>query len=298
MADKDVDQVPSQMALFAALRRALANKEYKNQKFGPDDLADIFLPAYFRFFLRFKKIQENTKAKLEGALPGVGAYMIARTRYFDDLFSSALKEKVPQIVLLGAGYDSRAYRFAGLNQGTRIFELDNAPTQERKRACLKKAQVAIPPQVHFVPIDFNREALGDVLEKAGCQDREKTLFIWEGVTYYLDQASVEVMLAFVSQVAHPGSVIAFDYTVTLNEQNMDAYYGAAAFAQSMAEHHAGEALMFSVDVGAIESLLKQNGLKMIEHLDNEQIEQRYLRTDSGNLIGRMTGHFRFVQASS
>ena len=87
----------------------------------------------------------------------MNAYIIARTAYFDSLFVAALNDRVPQIVLLGAGYDSRAYRFGGFNQCTQIYELDNAPTQERKKACLKKAKIEIPQHVAFVPIDFNKE---------------------------------------------------------------------------------------------------------------------------------------------
>jgi len=117
--------------------------------------------------------------------------MIARTAYFDSLFVDALKNNFPQIVLLGAGYDTRAYRFANLNKGTQISELNIAPTQNRKKGCLKKARIDIPQSVKLVPIDFNNESLKDVLEKTGYQSQGKTLFIWEGVSYYLDAESVD-----------------------------------------------------------------------------------------------------------
>ena len=133
MSKKGVEQKHSETALFAALRRAIANKEFKNEKFGPDDLAEYFLPPHFRFFLRFNRIRANTKNKLNVFLPGLNEYMIARTAYFDRLFVDALNNKTPQIVLLGAGYDSRAYRFAKSNHGTRIFELDIAQPKIEKR---------------------------------------------------------------------------------------------------------------------------------------------------------------------
>jgi len=90
-------------------------------------------------------------------------------------------------VLLGAGYDSRAYRFARLNRASRVFELDIAPTQNRKIKCLQAARVGIPSQVEFVPINFNQEPLSSVLEKAGYQNRDKTLFIWKGLATILTQ---------------------------------------------------------------------------------------------------------------
>jgi len=297
MTDKGVDEKPSETALFAALRRTLANKEFGDEKFGPDHLAEYFLPPHFRFFLKFKKIQANTKEKLNEALPGLTEYMIARTAYFDGLFVDTLKKDFPQIVLLGIGYDTRAYRFAELNKGTKIFELDIAPTQNQKKIYLKKARIEIPKNVKFVSIDFNKEFLGDVLEKAGFEGQEKTLFIWEGVTYYLDAESVDATLNFVSKSSHPESIIAFDYTLSVSEENLANYYGVKEFAQTMREHHAAEELTFSIQEGEIELFLEGRNLKMLEHLDNQEIEKKFLTMDDGTLIGRTTGHFRFVSAS-
>ena len=298
MTDKGVQQKPSETALFAALRRTLAHKEFGDEKFGPDHLAEYFLPPHFRFFLRFKKIQANTKEKLNEALPGLTEYMIARTAYFDGLFVDALEKEFPQIVLMGAGYDTRAYRFAELNRGTKIFELDIAPTQNQKKTYLKKARIDIPQIVKLVPIDFNQESLGDVLDKAGFDNQEKTLFIWEGVTYYLDAESVDATLEFVSGSSHPKSVIAFDYTLSLSEENLSDYYGAKEFAQTMREHHAAEELTFSIREGEIESFLERRNLKMLDHLEVEEIEKKFLTMENGTLIGQITGHFQFVSASS
>jgi methyltransferase (TIGR00027 family) len=296
MSNNSVEQKPSETALFAALRRAIAYKDYQNQKFGPDNLAESFLPFHFRFFLRFNRVRENTKDRLEGFLPGLNAYMIARTAYFDGLFLKALKDSIPQIVLLGAGYDTRAYRYAKFNQGTRIFELDIAPTQNRKSKCLKKARINVPQEVKLVPIDFNRESLKEVLEIAGYDDRQKTLFIWEGVSYYLEAESVDATLAFVHQAGHPDSAIALDYTIPITQENVDGFFGTEAFEKTMKEHHGSEALLFSIDDQQIESFFTHRGMKIMDHLDNEEIERNFL-TDQGELIGRITGHFRFVMAS-
>jgi len=297
MIEKGVDQKPSETALFAALRRAIAHKDFGNEIFGPDYLAEFFLPAHFRFFIRFKKIRTNTKEKLNGFLPGLNEYMIARTAYFDGLFVDALNNRIPQIVLLGAGYDSRAYRFAKTNSNTKIFELDIEPTQTRKRKCLKGARIEITQQVNFVPIDFNEESLGDVLENAGYDSREKTLFIWEGVSYYLNAESVDATLEFVNQSLHSETAIAFDYTISISKDTLNDYYGVKEFAETMSEHHANEELMFSIDKGKAGSFLEKRHLRVVEHLNNEEIERKYLFDDSGSLIGHITGHFRFVLAS-
>ncbi|MCJ7626468.1 MAG: SAM-dependent methyltransferase [Anaerolineaceae bacterium] len=296
MSTNGVEQKPSDTAMFAALRRAIANKDYQNERFGPDYLAELFLPANFRFIIKFTKIRANVKKKLNGFLPGLHEYMIARTAYFDRIFMDALDNKIPQIVLLGAGYDSRAYRFADLISDTKIIELDIATTQNRKKECLRKAKVEIPKHVSFIPIDFNNESLQKVLEKAGYENHKKTLFLWEGVSYYLESDSVDATLEFVSRSAHIGSAIALDYTISIAEENMDDY-GVKEFYQTMKEHHSNEELMFAIDAGKIVSFLGKRGLKLVDYLDNEQIERKFLINEDGSLIGQIPAHFRFLMAS-
>jgi methyltransferase (TIGR00027 family) len=170
-------------------------------------------------------------------------------------------------------------------------------TQNRKKNCLKKAQIDIPKPVALVPIDFNKESLKDILEKAGYKNHEKTLFIWEGVSYYLEPESVDATLAFINHSSHDESVIAFDYTISISEENINNYYGVKEVAQSMKKHHANEELMFAIDEGKIESFFKQRGLKLVNHLDNKEIEKRFLINENGLLIGHITGSFRFAMAS-
>lgn len=282
--------------MLAALHRAIAYKEFRGGKLGPDHLAEYFLPPHFRFFIKFKKIRANTKNKFNQFLPGLHKYMMARTAYFDAVFIDALANNTPQIVLLGAGYDSRAYRFARLNKATKIIELDIAPTQTRKKKCLKKASTAMPAQVNHVPINFNKESIKHVLENAGYDERLKTLFLWEGVSYYLEADPVAATLEFVAQTAHHESVIAFDYVVTICQENRDLY-GATEFLHTMQERHGSEALMFAIDEGETASFLAQLGLKMVAHLNNVEIERAYLFNENDMLIGPITGLFRFAMAS-
>lgn len=297
MANRGVAEKPSESALMAALRRAIANIEYKNGRFGPDDLAVHFLPPHYRFFLKFEKIQKSTREKLDKFFPGVTEYLIARTAHFDAIFTDALKRNISQIVLLGAGYDSRAYRFAAWIKNTRIFELDIAPTQQRKKKCLQKTKIAIPSRVIFVPIDFNRESLANVLEKAGFRKDQQTLFIWEGVSYYLDPQSVDAVLNFFSHAVHKDSIIAFDYAVAVPLERMNDYYAAKEFFQSMKHEQASEEILFSIEEDKIKPFLEQRDLKLVEHLNNTEIEKRFLTREDGSLIGHIPAHLRFVTAA-
>ena len=229
-------------------------------------------------------------------MPGLTEYIMARTVFFDDLFVKALNNQIPQIVLLGAGYDSRAYRFARLNQGTIIFELDALPTQNRKIKSLKTAHIDIPREIRFIPINFLTESLGNVLEKSGYVKQERTLFLWEGVSYYLNLESVKETLDLVGH-SQRDSVIALDYTVPISEESVHNLYGAREFRESMKKHHASEEFMFSLDNGEIESFLAECNLQIIEYMDNEKIEVKYLTNEDGDLLGRITGNFRLVCAS-
>jgi len=90
---------------------------------------------------------------------GIYEYIIARTLFFDEVFTQALKESIPQIIFLGAGYDSGGIRFDGLNIHSRIIELDMAATQSRKIKYLKKHKIRIPQSLTLATIDFNNQSL-------------------------------------------------------------------------------------------------------------------------------------------
>jgi methyltransferase (TIGR00027 family) len=95
------------------------------------------------------------------------SYLNARTSWLDSICERALEDNIPQILLLGAGYDSRSYRFRERIKEARRYELDSPPTQFRKRDILTRTQVTVPEQVTFVPVSFNVERIADTLFKAG-----------------------------------------------------------------------------------------------------------------------------------
>jgi O-methyltransferase involved in polyketide biosynthesis len=117
------------------------------------------------------------------------------------------------------------------------------------------------------------------------------------VSYYLEPESVDATLEFISHFCHEESLIAFDYTISISEENIDRYYGGKEFFQTMKKQHAHEGLMFAIDEGMTKAFLGQRGLKMVHHLDKTEIERTFLLPENGTLIGQITGHFRFVLAS-
>ncbi len=297
MFKNGVEQKPSETALFAAIYRAIANTDNRNEVLGSDYLAENFLPGLLKYLMKFKIIRGNIKNKGHKLAPGIYEYVLARTAFFDNVFRDALNNQISQIVLLGAGYDTRPYRFTNLNNSTRIFELEISPTQNRKKKCLVKAKIDIPENVTFVPIDFNKETLQNVLEKAGYNKNENTLFVWEGVSYYLEPTSVDATLEFIKNYSPKESLIAFDYAVPLSDETIDNYYGAKEFASTWKKHHSNEPFKFAINEDEIELFLGKRGLGVVDYLDNEQIEKTFLSKENGSLIGNVPGFFRFVVAS-
>ena len=146
---------------------------------------------------------------IERRAPGFIGFIVSRCRYIDDILEKCLDIGIEQVVILGAGLDSRAYRFERLKGQGRVFEVDEPTTQAAKIARVKRIFGEVPGHVTYVPIDFNGETL-DKLVESGYQRGSKSLFIWEGVVAYLQPEAVDATLAWVRSNSAPGSVIVFD----------------------------------------------------------------------------------------
>lgn len=285
---------PSASAMNVALCRAIAAHEPRDEIRGPDHLAEVFLDEAARQSLYDPAIHAAILKKVTAFSPGTYEYFIARTAYLDSVFERALREHIPQIVLLGAGYDTRACRFGDLIGETHIFELDTHVTQQHKRSLLEKAGVAIPAQLTFVTVDFTSDSLADVLTAAGYAPDQRTLFIWEGVTYYLPPQAVEETLAFVRQHAPAGSVLCFDYMITMPE--MIGRFGAQQAREAMRAIYSDEPLQFDLAEDRVSAFLTERGFALLDHATPQTLQQRYLTLRDGSLAGQMLDLFRLVQA--
>src|SRR5262249_33435451 len=146
---------------------------------------------------------------LDRASPGARAAGIARTRWIDAQATTVLKT-VPQLVLLGAGFDMRAMRLPQA-AGAFTFELDHPQTSSAKQAALKNIQGKLPERVRYIGIDFNRQSIGEVLSDAGFDTSRPACWIWEGVTNYLTGEAVDGALRQIAEIGAEGSVLLFTY---------------------------------------------------------------------------------------
>jgi methyltransferase (TIGR00027 family) len=212
--------------------------------------------------------------------PGAIAFICGRERYIDDFLKDCLSQGFKQIVILGAGFDTRAYRIPGIER-THIFEIDQAVTQQVKLERLKKSIDPLPANVSFVAVDFNTQTLDERLRSSGYIEHDKTLFIWQGVTYFLTAAGVEDTLAFIAGHSGAGSAVIFDYI--FNEALHDT---KNSFGKSLqqAGKVSGETYLFGIDQGEIEPFLTERGFTDVVDMSLESIKEKYF---TGSNAGRV-----------
>lgn len=251
-----------------ALVRALESRKPAAQRIIADPLAHSFVHPLLLWFGPLLSWYGAHRS------PGVGEYLIARTRYFDDFIASYLYQGMQQLVIMGAGYDSRAYRLDALKSLKRIFEVDHPATQEAKRRRLQQIGITVPENVVYVPIDFMMGQL-DKLFDYGYQSDLLTLFVWEGVTYYLSAVGVDQTLAFVRQSAHLGSAIIFDYVYA--EALTSVHPRAEVASMRRYRWFTGEPLVFGIPEGTIETFLTQRGFTEVTNIMRVDLERLYFQ---------------------
>jgi methyltransferase (TIGR00027 family) len=259
-----------------ALVRAVESERPADEAICHDILARHFVPAWmYRVFGFFVRI-----GYAEWRGPGVNGFLVARERYIDDVLQSFLDDGLEQLVILGAGYDSRAYRFAV--SGTGVFEVDHPATQADKLAKLRTIFRKIPEYVRYVPIDFNTQTLEKRLFDCGYDRSHKTLFIWQGVTMYLTDEAVDATLDFVVKHSAQGSAVVFDYIFrsVLDGIQKHSEVGGMRRYRFMT----GEGLTFGIPEGMVETFLKERGFRDVKDVNTNDLKARYF---TGRNAGRV-----------
>ena len=262
------DKQSSQSALGVAGMRAIESEKPEAVRICYDPFARAFIPT-FTYVLLKPMINSGWYRRLSG---GAVEFIVTRERYIDDFLKARLAEGLDQVVILGAGFDTRAYRIAGIEK-TRVFEVDHPATQAVKLKRLKKVADPLPAHVIFVPVDFNTQPLGERLMAAGYDEHGKTLFIWQGVTYFLSAEAVDSTLAFIANHSGPGSAVVFDYFYSETLSDTANGYGKQL---RRAARLSGEAYMFGIDKGQLEPFLTQRGFRAVRNAPTEELKQLYL----------------------
>ncbi len=204
---------------------------------------------------------------LDITLPrGTIDYALARERYIHELMVRELRAGARQLVIFGAGFDTRAYRIPEAAT-LPIFEVDHPTTQAAKSKALRGVVERLPVAHRFVAVDFDKDRLSEQLAGAGFDETVRTVFVWQGVTMYLTEAGVDATLGFIAERAGPGSLVVFDY---FESEMMQSRRSATMRGMLQAM---GEPLTFGISRGAIVPFLEVRGFGEVENADAGELKR-------------------------
>ena len=198
-------------------------------------------------------------------------FIAVRTRFAEDALAAAVERGVRQVVVLGAGLDTYAYR-STLRDRIRIIEVDHPATQAWKRQRLEDAAIPIPSSLTFAPVDFERQTLAEGLAAAGFDSSQQTFFTWLGVVPYLTEETVWSTLGFIASLPN-GSHVVFDYSNPPASLPAEMRVRHERRAKRVAE--LGEAWLNYFESAELRAKLMALGFCEIEDLGPPQIAARY-----------------------
>jgi len=272
---------PSKMAEGIAMQRFAESSKDEDERICYDPYAIHFInPEIVEFGI---KHPEEAKAKIEAMenqLPGLSSSIIARVRYFDDIVKESIGDGLQQLVILGAGYDTRSYRIEGLDEKVKVFEVDHPNTQNFKKEKIIEIFRSLPDHVTYVPIDFETQKLGQMLFENGYNESLKTLFIMEGLIMYIPPEAVDETLNFIVNKSGKDSQIIFDY---YPESVVDGTT-ALAVGQNIRNFliQMGEPLQFGIKEGTIGKFLSSYGFSKINDVTSTDYKKAYFNGKNKN----------------
>jgi methyltransferase (TIGR00027 family) len=262
------------------------------QRLVDDELAARFLPPGVQWIVRacrWRPVRDLLARATERSAPGMWASMLCRKRYADDAVTDALAAGIGQVVILGAGLDTRAYRLVG-PAGAVAFELDQRANTDDKLRRLRVIYGRAPDRVRVIPVDFEVDDLAAVLSAAGFDSERPAMFVWEAVTQYLTEEAVRATFMFLAEV-RAGSRLIFTYVRSdyLDGTNL---YGAGRLRDRMTGRYA--VWKFGIAPRDVAALLREYGWAEREQVGPAEYAARYLQP-----VGRdmpISEIERFVQA--
>jgi methyltransferase (TIGR00027 family) len=280
---------PSRVAIEAAAARAVGSHDPDPFTRNPDWLAGPLLsPTELALIFNHpvnRAVDQDPRISVQDpdVLPLIKLNTV-RTRFIDDALQRAVRDGATQVVIIGAGLDSRGYRFRSLLERVKVFEVDNSATQQMKLRRVRDVFGMAPPNVVYVPIDLAHEDFAAVLRKAGFSNTAKSLFVWEGGSMHYSETNVRGILRGVSQPAQ-GSTLVMDFAlasgVARARESSDA-------PQQRFDATWGEPWLFGVpDQPGPEAFFRELGFEPVEFLPTNSplAIRRYLTHRDQTVVG-------------
>jgi methyltransferase (TIGR00027 family) len=266
---------PSKTAETLAMVRVSESKRPEDERICYDPFAIRFISrAVLEFAVGHPAEYQAFVDRMERLVPGAGNSCAARVRYFDEVVNSSLAEGLEQLVILGAGYDTRANRIDGLKK-VRVFEVDHPVTQRLKAEKIREIFRSLPDNVTYVPVDLVVDNLGQRLLGSGYDRSRKTLFIMEGLLMYLSPEIVDRILAFIVHNSGKGSSIIFDYIPLSVVDGTCEFEAGKNWRKGVMD--AGEPFLFGIEPGTLETFLVRRGFAQVRNLTSEDYKKAYFR---------------------
>ena len=271
---------PSKMAEGIAMQRFGESAKPEGERICYDPYAVYFISQEIIEF--GMKHPEEAKALIENTeklFPGLSSSIMARVRYFDDFTKKSIAEGIEQLVVLGAGYDTRAYRIDELKD-IKVFEVDHPNTQSFKIQKVKEIFGSLPGHVVYVPVDFEEETFGQKLFDNGYDPSKKTLFIMEGLIMYIPPKAVAETLKFIVKNSGKDSAVIFDY---YPESVVDGTC-KLEIGMNIRNHliQLEEPLQFGIKEEKIEDFLTEFGFSKVQNVTSEDYKKAYFHGKNGN----------------
>jgi methyltransferase (TIGR00027 family) len=276
---KSIETKVSRTAEAVCCVRAVSLREKKQYYRCEDDIAPVFCPPLMNVLARTPFFRKVFRKHLFGR-SGVYEYVVCRTKLIDEVFKS-LSPEIRQVVILGAGFDSRAIRFQGILKDRTVFEVDSPVTQASKLAKLREKRVDLPGNLRFLALDFDRDSLADRLFSAGFDPAENSLFVLEGVTMFLEPESAQKTFAFIGGNSGKKSLIAFDYARLLPEGERNEISETVA--------QVGEKYRFGIEKGKVADFLASYGLFSSGELQAKDLKERFGKKEEGEAPADLFG---------
>ncbi len=284
----EANGLPSRTSILTAAARAFGAREPDASVRNPDWVAERLIgPAELALIadhpISRALDQDFLQAMDDPDIFGFAWLMLVRTRFIDELMERAVRSGATQLVILGAGFDTRAHRFTDLLQAVAVIEIDYGATQEYKKRRVEAAFGSAPANVVYAPIDFTREGLGEVLHGAGFDGKRKTYFICEGVSMYIPEEGMKKTLRAIAEEAAPGSALLLEY---LNRDGLELF---RRYPTGMIKNAFdwGEPFVFGVPDGQDREFFREAGLELGETLKISGFEAmtRYAMRQDGTYYG-------------
>jgi methyltransferase (TIGR00027 family) len=270
----------------------------------PDQAArcpDLLAPAFLRQALGWAPETAADAARVrdyrEACVPGIYYFHMARTRYIDRAFTARLAgpDEVDQVVVLGAGYDSRALRFIHLLTGRPVFEVDRPDVQRAKVTAVRRIVGRRAGGVRYVPSDLADPQLPARLSARGFDPTRPTLFLLEGVSYYLDPGALRAAFGVVAAAA-AGSSVVFDFLDAGVLTGRGYGYGTAAHVEYV--ERIGEPFRCGLDPDPkrLGEQMRGFDLQLTDLATPTDLERQELTGPANRLAGRVVSHLYLAQA--